>query len=65
MNVLVFCAEALATYLVITTLSALFIWGFNGFSEVGQLIMLGTALVAIPGAIRIARSANLRSLLTR
>lgn len=65
MRFLAFCAEALATYIIVIALSALIIWGHNGFSEVGQLMMLGMTVVDIPGAIKIARSANLRRLMTR
>ena len=65
MQFLAFCAEALAIYVLVLAISAFIIWGFNGFSEVGQLMMLGMIVVAIPGSLKIARSGNLRRLMAR
>jgi hypothetical protein len=65
MQVLAFSAKALAIYALVLAISAMFIWGFNGFSEVGQLMMLGMVVVAIPGSIKIARTASLRRLMAR
>lgn len=59
-RLMAFCAEVLATYLVLMGLSVLTIWGWRGFDDVGQLLLLGAAVVHVWGAIKVVVQLRLR-----
>ncbi len=57
-------AEIIVTWVVLTALGGLFIWGWSGFDSLGQLIMVGYTAIALGASIKLVLIGDQRSLLT-
>lgn len=64
MRFLYICAEALVLYLVLMGLSALLVWGWRGFDDLGQLLLLLLAVVHLGAAFRLVLIGNRHSIWT-
>jgi hypothetical protein len=57
-------AEILVTWLVLTTLGGLLIWGWSGFDSLGQLFMIGCTVIAFGASIKLVVIGDHRSVWT-
>jgi hypothetical protein len=64
MRFLYIIAETLVLYVVLMGFSVLFVWGWRGFDDLGQLLLLLFAVVHLGAALKLVLIGNHRSIWT-